>query len=165
MSINSLLGFILGFSLFISAIWLAGGNFWLFASGSSVLMVVGGTLAATLVGQEARYVWLAIKSIGSTLAVQRVGRGVLNREVGRIIRWGYLVQQRGYPALESEVKKVERDEFLRFGVELVVTGYEGSIVEDILFNVAQTTYERNMVQANILNSPLTKSSLDEVGMV
>ena len=152
MSINSLLGFILGFSLFLSAIWIAGGNFWLFASGSSVLMVVGGTLAATLVGQEARYVWLALKSIGSTLAVQRVGRGVLNREVGRIIRWGYLVQQRGYPALESEVKKVERDEFLRFGVELVVTGYEGSIVEDILFNVAQTTYERNMVQANILKA-------------
>lgn len=73
---------------------------------------------STLVGQEARYVWLAVKSIGSTLAVQRVGRGVLNREVGRIIRWGYLVQQRGYPVLESEVKKVERDEFLRFGVEL-----------------------------------------------
>ncbi len=69
MSINSLLGFILGFSLFLSAIWIAGGNFWLFASGSSVLMVVGGTLAATLVGQEARYVWLALKSIGSTLAV------------------------------------------------------------------------------------------------
>ena len=47
---------------------------------------------------------------------------------------------------------MERDEFLRFGVELVVTGYEGSIVEDILFNVAQTTYERNMVQANILKA-------------
>ena len=118
MSINSLLGFILGFGLFLSAIWIAGGIFWLFASGSSLLMVIGGTLAATLVGQEARYVWLAMKSIGSKLAVQRVGRGVLNREVGRIIRWGYLVQQQGYPALESEVKKVERDEILRFGVEL-----------------------------------------------
>jgi chemotaxis protein MotA len=33
-----------------------------------------------------------------------------------------------------------------------VTGYEGNVVEDILFNVAQTTYERNMVQANILKA-------------
>ncbi len=33
-----------------------------------------------------------------------------------------------------------------------MTGYEGNVVEDILFNVAQTTYERNMVQANILKA-------------
>jgi hypothetical protein len=50
------------------------------------------------------------------------------------------------------VTKVEPDELLRFGVELGVTGYEGKIVEDILFNIALTTYERNLMQANILKA-------------
>ena len=75
-------------------------------------MVVGGTLAATLIGQEARYVWLALRGIVRIFMVQRVGRNVLNREVGRIIRWGYLVQSGGVLALEDEAAKVQGDEFL-----------------------------------------------------
>ncbi len=86
MSFTTLIGFLAGLGLLVGAIVTETSNYMIFLSFSSALMVVGGTLAATLIAQEARYVWLAIKGIASTLAPQRVGRGVLNREVGRVIR-------------------------------------------------------------------------------
>ena len=86
MSFTTFFGFIAGTGIFVGAILLATDNLLLFFSASSLLLVLGGTLAATFVGQEARYVMLALKGIASTFAPQRVNRNILNQEVGRIIR-------------------------------------------------------------------------------
>jgi len=152
MSFTTFLGFLGGFGLFIGSILIATDNILLFVSASSLLMVVGGTLAATFIGQEARYVMLALKGIAGTLGVQRVNRDVLNNEVGRIIRWGYLVKEKGFLPLEDEIKKVKSDPFLVFGVELLITGYDGADVRDTLEKVTDHTFERNMVPVNILRS-------------
>ncbi len=114
--------------------------------------MLGGTLAATFVGQEARYVMLALKGIAGTFTPQRVNRNILNQEVGRIIRWGYLVKEKGFLPMEDEIKKVSSDPFLVFGVELLITGYSGDEVRGTLESVADNTFERNMVPANILRS-------------
>jgi chemotaxis protein MotA len=153
MSFSTFIGFITGVVLFVLAIILSltdASQAWIFLNGPSFVLVVGGTIAATFAGHESRYVWLALKGILGTLLVQRVGRNLLNREVGRIIRWGYLVQQQGIIALESDAKTVRGDEFLNFGVEMVVSSYPGEDVREILLNTAATTYERNLVQPNIL---------------
>lgn len=152
MSFTTFLGFLGGIILFVGSILLATNNILLFVSVSSLLLVVGGTLAATFIGQEARYVMLALKGIGSTFSVQRVNRNILNQEVGRILRWGYLVQEQGFLPLEDEIKKVSSDPFLVFGVELLITGYDGADVRETLENVNDRTFERNMVPVNILRS-------------
>ena len=72
MSFTTFFGFIAGTGIFVGAILLATDNLLLFFSASSLLLVLGGTLAATFVGQEARYVMLALKGIASTFAPQRV---------------------------------------------------------------------------------------------
>lgn len=41
---------------------------------------------------------------------------------------------------------------LRFGVELITTGYNGESVQAILGNVIKSIYERNMVGAQVLRS-------------
>ena len=112
MSFTTFLGFLGGLVLFFGSILLATTNVLLFLSASSLLLVVGGTLAATFVGQEARYVMLALKGITSTLSVQRVNRNILNQEVGRILRWGSLVQEQGFLPLEDEIKKSPAIRFL-----------------------------------------------------
>jgi chemotaxis protein MotA len=152
MSFATFFGFLAAVGLFIGSILLATTNFGLFLDLPSFILVVGGTLAATFVGQEARYVNLALKGIGSTFLPQRVNRNVLNMEVGRIIRWGYLVKEKGFLPLEDEMKKVASDQFLVFGVELLITGYDGKDVRETLQAVADHTFERNMVPANILRS-------------
>ena len=106
-------------------------------------MVVGGTLAAAFISYEPRYVLMALKLIGRIVFSTKVGRNILKSEVGRVIRWAYTVQKSGIPALESESKKaVKGDKFLQFGVEMVVSGYTGDEVREILTNTIETTYGR-----------------------
>ena len=153
MSLNTLLGVIFGLGLVVLAIALATDNFLVFFSFPSFIMVVGGTFAATFISYEARYVMLSLRDMFRIMMVQRVGRNILNFEVGRIIRWGYVVQAKGPIALEQEVKKIKaEDPFLGFGVELVITGYTGEEVSDILSNTVESSFGRSVVQASILRS-------------
>lgn len=126
MSFTAMFGFLAGLGLFIGSILLATTDVAVFISFSSLLLVVGGTIAATFFGKEARYVFLALKGVGSIFVPHRVHRNILNQEVGRIIRWGYLVKEKGFIPLRDEIKKVSSDPFLVFGVELLITGYDGA---------------------------------------
>ncbi|MEQ9488058.1 MAG: MotA/TolQ/ExbB proton channel family protein [Alphaproteobacteria bacterium] len=152
MSINTFLAFIFCIALFVFAIVISTDNYAIFLSFSSLLIVVGGTLGATFLGYEVRYVMLGLRGIGSTFLPQRIGRNILNQEVGRIIRWGYMAQQKGVVALDGEIKKVESDPFLAFGLEMVLSGYAGEEVRETLHKAAEKTLERNLVAAKIVKS-------------
>jgi chemotaxis protein MotA len=154
MSLNTFIAMLVGFGLFIAAIMLSTDNYAVFLSGASVILVLGGTLAATFISYEFRYVVDALKAIASTFSIHRVGRAGLNIEVGRVIRWAYLVQKEGILSLEAEAKKTPGWDggFLRFGVELITTGYNGEEVKRILGNTIEATFERNSVRADILRN-------------
>lgn len=154
MSFNTFVAALVGFGLFVAAIALSTDNFMVFVSGAGFILVVGGTLAATFISYEFRYVIKAIGAIASTFAIDRMGRTRLNAEVGRVIRWAYLVQREGIVSLDAEVKKTPGWDggYLRFGVELITTGYSGEEVKTILANVIESTFDRNMVSASILRN-------------
>ncbi len=155
MSYTTLIGLLGAFGLFIGSIVFSAGNdnFQIFLSLSSFTMVVGGTFASTFISYEPRYVMLSLKLIWRILFSPKVGRNVLKSEVGRIIRWAYTVQKSGPPALESEAKKAVRgDKFLKFGVEMVISGYTGEEVREILTNAIESTFGRNTVQVDILRN-------------
>ncbi len=153
MSLTTLVGLLAAFGLFVGSIMMSTDNFLIFLSLSSFLMVVGGTLASTFVSYEPRYVLLSLKLIWRILFSPKVGRNVLKSEVGRIIRWAYTVQKSGPPALEAEAKKAVRgDKFLKFGVEMVISGYTGEEVREILTNAIESTFGRNTVQVDILRN-------------
>jgi len=114
-------------------------------------MVAGGTMASTFISYEPRYVLLSLKLVWRIVFSPKVGRNVLKSEVGRIIKWAYTVQKNGVPALEAEAMKATRgDKFMRFGIEMVVSGYTGEEVREIMTNTIETTYGRNTVQVEIL---------------
>lgn len=163
MSLNTLLGALMGIGLIIGAILLATGVFdsdptndvspGVFWSMPGMMIVVGGTMAAAFVSFESRYVLLSLRNFIEILKVQKVGRNMLNFEVGRIIRWGYVVNSKGPLALEQEVGKIKReDKFIGFGVELIVTGYSGNEVRDIMTNATESAFGRMVVQAEILKT-------------
>lgn len=154
MSFNTFVAALVGFGLFFAAIALSTDNFMVFLSLSGVILVLGGTLAATFISYEFRYVIKALGAIGGTFAIDRMGRTRLNAEVGRVIRWAYLVKAEGIISLDAEVKKTPGWDggFLRFGVELITTGYSGEEVKTILANVIESTFDRNMVSAAILRN-------------
>ena len=93
MSLTTIFGVLGALGLFIGAIVISTDNFIIFLSGSSFVMVVGGTLASTFISYEPRYVMLSLKLIWRIVFSPKVGRNVLKSEVGRIIKWAYTVQK------------------------------------------------------------------------
>lgn len=164
MSFATILGVVGALGLFLGAIISSTDNYVIFLSGSSFVMVIGGTLASTFISYEPRYVLLSLKLIWRIIFSPKVGRNLLKSEVGRIIKWAYTVQKNGVPALESEALKATKgDKFLRFGVEMVVSGYSGEEVREIMTNTIETTYGRNTVQVDILKG--MASAAPAFGMV
>lgn len=153
MSFSTIIGILVGIGLFVGAVVLSTDNYLMFLDLPSLIMVLGGTFAATFISYEPRYVFLAIKLIGRLFWAPKVGRNILTAEVGRIIKWGYTVQRSGLPALEAEAKKAARaDRFLSFGMDMVIAGYTGQEVREILTNTIETSFVRNTIQANILRA-------------
>ena len=153
MSLPTLLGFVIGIALFILSIALSTDNYLIFFHLTGIMMVLGGTMAATFVAFEPRYVLGSFKAALSIFFQHKVGRAILTGEVGRMIRWGYMVQKNGLPALEADSKKLkEQDRFLGFGIDLVISGYTGPEVREILTNTIETTFHRHLVPAEILRS-------------
>lgn len=157
-SFSTIFAIVIAFGLFIGSILIATDDFTIFFSLASFIMVVFGTLAATFVSYEPRYVILSLKLIGRIVFTPKVGRDILKAEVGRMIRWAYVVQKGGPPALEAEALKAARgDKFLKFGIEMVSSGYTGDEVRDIMTNLIETSFGRNTVQVNILKSMASTS--------
>lgn len=61
------------------------------------------------------------------------------------------------------MKATKGDKFMRFGVEMVISGYTGDEVRDILTNLIETSFGRNTVQVNILK--FMASSAPAFGMI
>lgn len=153
MSFATVFGVIFGFGLFVGSILLATDNFLVFLNLPSFIMVIGGTIAATFISFEPRYVMLSMRGLISTLFTNEVTRAILTQEVGRIIRWGYIIQKGGLPALETDAGNVRKqDRFIGFGIELVISGYTGQEVREILATTVESTYARNSMQSDILRA-------------
>ncbi|MGE5545368.1 MAG: motility protein A [Solirubrobacterales bacterium] len=171
MSLPTIFGFLLSLLLFIGAIVESTNNFLVFLHLTGVLMVVGGTLAATFVAFEAPYVLQALKLISAIFFSPRMARGMLTNEVGRVIRWGYLMQKNGPQALEADTKSLKsQDTYLAFGVNLVISGYSGAEVRQLLENMVETTFQRRTVPTEILkymasNAPAFGMMATLVGLV
>ena len=65
-----------------------------------------------------------------------------------------LAHERGLPGLEKEFSKVasKEDSFLQHCIKLVLAGYTDENLRGKLETFMNTTYERNMVRATILNT-------------
>ena len=70
-----------------------------------------------------------------------MGRGQLTGEVGRVVKWGYLLQKKGINALEQEAERVGKDEpFLGWAMEVIITGYDGEETAEMLHNAIDNAY-------------------------
>lgn len=151
LSFSTLLSFLGAFGLFSGAIFISTDDPTIFLDLASFIMVACGTLAAAFISFEPRYVILSLKLIGRIAFTPKVSREILKAEVGRMIKWAYVVQKGGPPALEKEAAKAGKgDKVLTFGVDLVISGYTGPEVRDIMTNLIETSFGRNTVQVNIL---------------
>lgn len=151
MSFGSLGGFFGGFGLMLATIMLSTDDWGAFVSVPSLLVVFGGTLASTFISYETKSCIAAFKDALGIFRPHKEGQAILKNEVGRIIRWGYIVQKNGLQGLEADAEGVaKQDPFLSFGIDLVVTGYTGEEVRMILSANIEASAERDKAKADIL---------------
>ncbi len=153
MSFAALAGVFLGVGLFISSIIMSTGlaQAAVFLSISSLLMVLGGTIATSFMSYQHRYVIVAFKAVWWMLKKPKSTREGLNEEIGRLLKWAYMVQQKGLPAIEDEIKSVKsNDPIIRFCLECVAGGHKPEDLRLMMEAAVESEFERATVTVDVL---------------
>lgn len=145
MSVGAIASFIMGFALIVGSIFAATDRPESFIDFPSVLVVLGGTFAALFISFEPKTAFSALRTMLEAFKRHPDSEKSLKDEVGRIVRWAYIVQKSGLQGLENEIsdKLREEDPFLAAGADLVVTGYTGAEIKQILEHMLESKAARD----------------------
>lgn len=145
MSVGAIASFIMGFALIVGSILAATDRPESFIDFPSVLVVLGGTFAALFISFEPKTAFSALRTMLEAFKRHPDSEKSLKDEVGRIVRWAYIVQKSGLQGLENEIsdKLREEDPFLSAGADLVVTGYTGAEIKQILEHMLESKAARD----------------------
>ena len=162
MSLATVVGTIFGFSLIIGAIVHGTDNYMSFLSAEGFLIVIGGTIANAFMSYQANYVMLGFGAIWHMIKKPRATREGLNAEIMRLIKWAYLVHSIGLIALEGEGNKI-KEPLLRYGIELVITGYQPDVIRAMMNTAVESDFERSITPVTVLRN--MASTAPAFGMV
>ncbi|MBA7634692.1 Chemotaxis protein PomA [subsurface metagenome] len=137
MDISTIIGLIAGAVVLGFGIVAGGGSLIRFVSISSILITVGGSFSALLVGNPLSRVLGLIRYFNLAIRVPKYEE---ERIISQLVTFSEKARREGLLALEDDLEEVE-DEFLRKGIQLVVDGTDPEIIKNILYN------ELNQIQA------------------
>ena len=162
-SLATIAGTIFGFALVLGAIGHGTSNYLSFISVEGFLIVIGGTIANAFMSYQANYVMLAFAAIWHMLHKPKATREGLNAEILRLIKWAYLVHSKGLAGLEGEIDANIKEPLLRYGVELVITGYTPDAIRKMMNTAVEADFERSVTPVTVLRN--MASTAPAFGMV
>ncbi len=127
MDIATIIGFVSGVSLVTITI-VMGGNVAIFISPPSLILVVGGMVAATLINFPLADV-LSVFNTAKNSFIQRAQPAELIIE--KLVEFATVARREGILALEGQASEVD-DEFLQKSVQLAIDGTAPELIKDIL---------------------------------
>jgi chemotaxis protein MotA len=141
------IGLFSGFTLILLAIVFQG-NIVAFASGSALLIVAGGVIAATMVNysfDNIKNSFLTIRNMmGAKSADLRTDMELMRMFARRVRMEGLLI-------LDEDIKHVE-DDFLKNGLQLAVDGFQKESLNNILKDEIQSKKRQLAVSVKVLDS-------------
>jgi len=147
MDIATILGVISAFGLVWIAIFM-GGGIQLFINIPALMIVVGGTLGATMINYPLRDVFGVFKVVKKALFARNTSVAEL---IKRFMAFAQKSRKEGILALEVELKEVN-DEFLKKGVQLAIDGLEPQEINDILETEVEFVRSRHQLGAEIFST-------------
>ena len=152
MSLGTIVAFILGICTVVGSIVSATDRPMAFIDIPSVIIVIGGTFVTCFISYETKVALQAVKTLLRPFKKYNDMNASLKDEVGRMIKWGYVVQKNGLQGLENEVTEQVRQDspFLAYGADLVVTGYTGAEIRQILEHMMDEEGARNRIATGAL---------------
>lgn len=147
MDIATIIGIIFGILLLIGSILIEGSlsSFWSF---SSLMIVLGGTLAATLINFPLTQVVGTMKIIRIAFKNHTILPGEI---ISTLVAFAEKARREGLLALEAEAEVLE-EPFLKKGIELIVDGTDPELVRNILETELNFVAERHKQGAQIFEN-------------
>jgi chemotaxis protein MotA len=144
MDITTLMGILVAGVLVVSAILMGGPGMW-FLDYPSLMIVIGGTMGATLIAYP----------ISEVMSVVRIARNAfLHRYqspttlIPIIVEIARKARIEGILAFEPHLKKL-KNQFLVNGIQMAIDGMESSAIEDVLTTEIAYVGERHKIGAEI----------------
>lgn len=144
MDIATILGVFSAFGLVCLAIFM-GGGIKLFVDLPSLMIVVGGTLGATMINYPLKDVLGVFKVVKKALFAKTLA---IRDLIGRFTHFSNKSRKEGILALEGEIKG-EKDEFLKKGIQLAIDGVEPQEIKVILETEVDFIRSRHQLGAEI----------------
>jgi chemotaxis protein MotA len=143
--LSTVVGLILAFGLVAAAV-ISGGNLMDFVDTPSVLIVIGGTFATTLVN----FPLPTVLGIGGVVknAFFNTSLSPLDT-VSTLVSFAERARREGILALEGSMDEIE-DDFIRSGLRLAVDGVEPELIKDILQTELAFIEDRHRTGQSIL---------------
>lgn len=152
MSKGTIIAFIAGICVVFGSIIAATDRPLAFYDIPSIIIVFGGTFVTLFISFETKTAYNALKLMVKAFHSHPDSDNSLKSEVGQVVRWAYIIQKNGLQGLENEVTEELRknNSFLAYGADLVVTGYTGAEIKQILEHMLESQTERNRRETDAL---------------
>lgn len=147
MDIATIIGVIAAFGLVIGSI-VMGGGVGLFINIPAVMIVVGGTLGATLINYPLKDVLGVFSVAKNAIFSTDISVGDL---ITRFVDYANKSRKEGILSLEAEIKTV-KDAFLEKGVQLSIDGLEPQDINEILETEIEFIRNRHQLGAEIFST-------------
>ncbi|MEJ2725783.1 MAG: MotA/TolQ/ExbB proton channel family protein [Deltaproteobacteria bacterium] len=147
MDITTLLGIFTAFALVLSAITM-GGSISIFVNVPSMMIVVGGTLGATMINYPLPDMLKVTKVVKNAFFHRKATSSQI---IAEFVRLAGIARREGILALEASINEM-KDQFLKKGMQLSVDGLEPGSIKDILETEIVAIQDRHKLGAEIFTS-------------
>ncbi len=128
MDIATAAGLVIALGLIVSAILIGGGSLVAFFDAPSIMVVVGGCIAATLISYPLPN-FLSVFGVSLKVLFWKVEP--VSEIIEQIVKLAETARRDGLLALEGQVKEVEND-FIKLGIQMAIDGTRPEVMEDIM---------------------------------
>jgi chemotaxis protein MotA len=147
-------GVALGFLFILGTIVLSTHNYLAFFSIEGLVIVVGGVIGVAFMSFDAEDVRKAFSVIAALFKKPTdAPQDNLHHDMMEIIAWAYMVKEKGMRRLESSLAKTGiNDPFVKYGLNMVISGYSPEDVRVMMETAADACYERDSVPLDVLQT-------------
>jgi chemotaxis protein MotA len=136
---GTVIGLVVGFGALLTANYLEGGEFHSLLNLPAFLIVIGGTLGATLISFPLERVLRLPKLIALTFFERSTTEDEL---IEQFVHLAGKARREGLLSLEAEIANI-KDPFIQKGLQLVVDGIDPEMIREILENHIHAAAERH----------------------
>jgi chemotaxis protein MotA len=148
MDVLSLIGIVLAFVAILGGNYLEGGHVGALVNGPAALIVIGGTLGAAFLQAPVHVLRRSGVVVRWIFLPPKVD---LPAGIARVVSWSMTARKEGLLGLES-VADLERDDYARKGLQLLVDGAEPEAIRSILEVDLYTQEGRDIQAAKVFES-------------